>query len=177
MKLRGDGQSDGADYPPVESRMGGPSALHVDEERGRTPALLHLPLALLGHFAGFLTVLAPDREGKRTQSALADLFAALEAIAVGALLEPSQRFVDLAQRLGLHLDERELDLVLDVRLGALGGVEHTLNAAARALSADVTHPLLHLTHHLAAAILEDLLQLRVPVWIHLFFVGGLISTH
>src|SRR5213078_2495400 len=88
------------------------------------------------------------------------------AVAVGALFEPPQRFVDLVQRLRLHLDQREFDLVLNIQLRALGRVEHALDGAARALRAHVAHPALDLTHDFAAALLEDALQLVVPNRVH-----------
>src|SRR5262245_21643353 len=65
------------------------SALHVDEQRCRTPALRHQAVALELHLASLLAVLAANREGQRPQSLLVDLVAALEAVAVGALFEPA----------------------------------------------------------------------------------------
>ena len=41
-----------------------------------------------------------------------------------------ERVVDLVERLGLHLDERELDVFLDVGFGALDRVEHFVQLAA-----------------------------------------------
>src|SRR3954469_15349785 len=129
------------------------SALHVDEQRGRASALRHQAVALLLDLARLFAVLAADRERQRPQALLADLFPALEAVPVGALFEPAKRLLDLVQRLGLHLDERELDLVLNIELGGFSRVEHTLDAAARALRAHIAHAPLHLTHHLATALL------------------------
>src|SRR5262249_34287251 len=90
----------------------------------------------------------------------------LEAVPVGPLLEAPQGFVDTVQRLGLHLDERELDLVLDVGFGAFGRVENALNGAPGALRADVAHPTLDLAHDLAAALLEHSLQFVVSPLVH-----------
>ena len=71
----------------------------------------------------FFTIPATYRERKRPQARFGNLFAALEAIAVAAVLETTQRRVDLVQRLRLHLDERELDVFLDVDLGAFALIQ------------------------------------------------------
>jgi hypothetical protein len=55
-------------------------------------------------------VLAPNREGQRTQAPLRNLLAALETISVGALIQPRQRLIDLVESFRLHLNERELDI-------------------------------------------------------------------
>jgi hypothetical protein len=89
---------------------------HVEEESRRPTALRHDALALLGRFPRLFAVLAANRERQRPQARLGDLVAALEAIAVGALVEAAQSRIDLVERLGLHLDERELDVLLDVDL-------------------------------------------------------------
>ena len=67
------------------------SALDVKEERRRAPALRHHALALLRGLAGFLTILAADRERQSAQPALGDLLAALEAIAERSVVEAMQR--------------------------------------------------------------------------------------
>jgi hypothetical protein len=59
----------------------------------------------------------------RAETRFRNLVTTLEAVAVGAVFQRSQSRVDLRQRLGLHLDERELDILLDVDLGALALVE------------------------------------------------------
>src|SRR5262245_27650755 len=82
-------------------------ALELVEPAGH-PAPRRNALALLGVLARLLAVLAADRERQGPQALLGDLLAALEAVAVGPVLEPRERLVDLVQRLGLHLDEREL---------------------------------------------------------------------
>src|SRR3954469_8984938 len=100
------------DYPVKLTRCG--SALHVEEERGGAAPRRHQALALLRHFARFLAVLAPHREGQRPEAALRDFLAALEAISVGRLFQAPQRFLDFVERFSLHLDEGEFDLFLDV---------------------------------------------------------------
>src|SRR4029079_9166140 len=144
------------------------SSLHVDKEGRRTAPLSHQAVALLLDLARLLAVLAAHRERQRAQALLADFLAALEAVAVGALFQAAQRLVDLVERLGLHLDERELDLVLDVQLGRFRGVEHALDGTAGAFRAHAAHPPLHLAVDLAAAFLEDALQFVVPIGVHVF---------
>src|SRR5438034_3423999 len=136
--------------------------LHVEEERRGAAALRQLALALFGDLPGLFTVLAAHGEGERAQPLLGDLFAAVEAVAVVALLEPPQRVVDLVERLRLHLDERELDVLLNVGLGALHGVEHFVELAAPgALSSHVAHFALNLGLNLALALLEHPLELAI----------------
>src|SRR5438034_6299186 len=104
-----------------------PGSLHIEEERRRPAALRQQPLPLLGVLLGLLAVLAPDGEGEGPEALLGDFLAAVEAVAVVALLEPRECVVDLVQRLRLHLDQRKLDVLLDVGLGALDrrSEEHT----------------------------------------------------
>jgi len=64
-----------------------------------------------------------EREWQRPQPPLRDLAAALGAVAVLAGLEPHQRFPDPLERLTLHLDQGDLDVLLDLRLSVLGVVE------------------------------------------------------
>jgi hypothetical protein len=76
------------------------------------------------------------------------------------------------ERLGLHLDQRELDVVLDVGLGRLGGVQHPW-LSPKALTAR-TSRMLDLAEDLPfAAFLEDTLQLRVP---HVAFTFCIVDS-
>src|SRR5712691_1622779 len=139
-----------------------PGYLHVEEERCGAAALRHLALALFGDLPGLLAVLAAHREGQRAQPLLSDLFAAVEAVAVVALLEPRERVVDLVERLRLHLDEREFDVLLNVGLGALDRVEHFVELAApSALSPHVPHFALVLGLNLPPTLLEHLLEVAI----------------
>src|SRR6185436_13441988 len=104
-------------------------------------------------------LLATHREGQRTQACFRDFLAALEAIAVAAVLEAAQRCIDLVQGFRLHLDERELDILLDVDLGALALVEHV--ALFAALGSHVANATLHFGHEFAATVLEHLAKLVV----------------
>ena len=92
-------------------------SLQVVEEAGRSAALRQRALALRRDFARLFAVLAADRERQRPQARLGDFVAALEAQAVTAVFEPCERLVDLVERFRLHLDERQLDVFLDVDLG------------------------------------------------------------
>src|SRR5688572_5971246 len=150
--------------------------LHVEEEGGRAAALRHRALALLCHLARFLAVLAAHRERQRAQPTLGNLLAALEAVAERTFLEPAERLLDLGQRLSLHLDEREFDVILDVRLGCLGSVEHAARRAVGPFAAHVTDLLVNLAHDLAAALFENPPQFRVAIAVHLS-PGGLINAH
>src|SRR4051794_10461369 len=82
----------------------GTPMLHVEEERARSPACLQLTFPLFGVLPRFFAVLAADRERQRPQSFLRNLLTAVEAVAVGALLEANECVVDLVQRFGLHLN-------------------------------------------------------------------------
>src|SRR5688572_19070785 len=100
-------------------------SLHVDEQRRCAAALSDGALPLLRSFASFFAILAADRERQRAEPALGDLFPALEAVPEGALFQPAQRFLNLVERFRFHLDERELDLVLNIRFGTFRSEEHT----------------------------------------------------
>ena len=71
---------------------------HVEEQRARAALAREHPLALLGGFTRLFTILAPNREWQRAQARVGDFLAALEAIAVGSLVQPPKRFVDLVER-------------------------------------------------------------------------------
>src|SRR5687768_15867673 len=143
-----------------------PSALHVEEKGGRTAAL-DQTLALLRDLASLLAVLAADRERQRAKAALRDFLAALEAVTEGALFEAAKRFLDLREGLRFHLNQRELDVVLNIRFGRLSRVEHPVSRAVGALAADVPNLVLHRTHDLAAALFQNPPQFRVPFPLHL----------
>ena len=117
-------------------------------------------LTLLGRLTSFFAILATHREGKGSQAPFGDLVAALETVAVGVFVEPSQCHVDLVQRFRFHLDQRELDLFLDVDLGALALVEHL--ALLGDVGPRVANLALNFVHQLAAAVLEHLPQFVIP---------------
>src|SRR5438105_5574278 len=92
----------------------GPRLLHVEEERGGTATGGKLALPLLGDLLCLFAILAAHRKRQRAQAFLGDFLAALEAVAVIALLEPRERVDDLVQGLRLHLNECQLDIFLDI---------------------------------------------------------------
>src|SRR5207237_5996925 len=100
-----------------------PWLLQIEEERCRSAPGVQLTLTLLDGFLGLFAVLTADGERQRPQALLGDFVAALEAIAVGALLQAGQRIVDFAERFRLHLNERALDVFLNIGFGAFDGVE------------------------------------------------------
>src|SRR5712671_2425821 len=129
--------------------------LHVQEQRTRAAPGVELTLALLGGFARLFAVLAANGEGERPQTLLGDFLATVEAVAVAALFETDQRVVDLVQRLGLHLDEREFQFFLDVGFRALDRVEHFVQLAAPGtLFAHAAHLTLYFSLQLPTPIVE-----------------------
>src|SRR5437588_8799088 len=76
--------------PPAEPHHWVAGRSHIHEQTGCAAAGGELTLAPLGDFASLLAVLAADREGQRAQTLLGDFLAALEAVAVGVLLEADE---------------------------------------------------------------------------------------
>src|SRR5438105_12327518 len=162
--------------PPAEPRHWDAGCLHVEEQRGRAAARGHLALALLGVLLRFLAVLAADRERQRAETLLRNLLAAVVTIPVVALLEAGERVVDLVQRLGLHLHERELEILLDVGLGALDRVEHLIQLASPgALFAHAAHFALDLGLDLATPFGQHLFELAITRPRHLGVCARLLD--
>src|SRR5258708_5242685 len=147
--------------PPAEPHRT-PGSLHIEKERRRRTPRSHVALALLGKLLGLLAVLAANCERKSPQPLFGNFIATLEAVAVAALFEPLQRVVDLVERFRLHLDERELDVFLDVVLRALAGVEHFGELVDFTRCANVAHLALNLGLQLPPASFEHLLELVIP---------------
>src|SRR5262249_15023933 len=144
FQLLGLPEAEGMGLRRRRSPRPGRRILHVEEEGRRAATGVLLALPLLRDLTLLLAVLAADGEGKRAQRVSGNLFAALVAVAVIALLEAGERIVHLVERLGLHLDERELELFLDVGLGAFDGIEHLVHLAAPgALFTHAAHLALH----------------------------------
>jgi len=89
--------------------------------RTATPSLRHA-LTPIGRLTSFFTIPAPHCERKCAEARFGDLVAALEALTVGAIIETAERQVDLVQCFRFQLEQRELDLILDVDLGAFAFV-------------------------------------------------------
>jgi DnaK suppressor protein len=96
-----------------------------------------------------------------SEKRLRDLVAALEAVPVGSLFEARERFVDFVQRFRLHLDERELDIFLDIDFRRFTRVED-LMVLIGTLGANVTDLALNFVHDLALALDEHPLQIVIP---------------
>src|SRR5262245_45714837 len=92
---------------------------HVEEERRAVALLRHRLLALGSHLARFFAFLAAHRERQSPETLLRDFSTAVGTVSVGTFLETSQRVVDLRERFGLHLDQRKLDIFLNIGFGAL----------------------------------------------------------
>src|SRR5476651_2364889 len=134
--------------------------LYVHEERARAAPGIELTLTLLGGLARLLAVLAPDRERQRAKALFGDLLATVETVAVVPLLEADQGVVHLVQRLGLHLNEGELQVFLDVGFRALDCVEHFVQLAAPGtFFAHAAHLALDFSLQLAAPIVKHRLQI------------------
>src|SRR6195256_5615377 len=119
----------GVGLPPRRSPESlGTPVLHVEEEGARSAAR-QLTLALLRVLPRLLAILATNREWQRAETLFGDLLAAVEAVAVVALLQTRQRVGDLVERFGFHLYQGELDIFLDVGLGALDRVQHFVELA------------------------------------------------
>ena len=73
-------------------------------------------LTLLGRLTSFFAIPATHGEWKGPEAMPGDLRAALDTVPVVPSLESPQCRVDLVERLGLHLDQRKSDRVLDVDL-------------------------------------------------------------
>src|SRR5262245_49639861 len=147
--------------PPAEPPWDA-EVLHIEEQRRGAAPGVGLALATLDVLAPLLAVLAADRERKSAQTLLGDFLAAFKAVAVVALLEASDRVVDLVERLRLHLDEREFQIFLNIRLGALNRVEHLVQLPApSAFLADAANLALDLRVKLPTPTVEHLLEFGV----------------
>src|SRR5688572_22100702 len=111
--------------------------VHIEKEPAR--AARRLTLAQLSHLAGLLAILATDRKWQGPQATLRNLVAAFETIAESALFEAGQGLANLGERLRLHLNQGEFDVVLDVRFRGLGRVKHTLGLTGGSFGPNVAH--------------------------------------
>ena len=115
-------------------------------------------LAVVGHFTNVFTVSASHRERKRSQACFGDLASALGTVAVAPFVDSTQRGVNLVERLRLHLNQREFDVVLSIDLGALCCVEHI--TVRDTVAAHVTNLVLHVVHEFRASTFEN--RVEVP---------------
>src|SRR5215831_4957815 len=152
-------------------------SLHIEEERAGPATGRYLTLALFRVLLGLLAVLAADGKGKCLQTLLCDFLAALEAVAVSALLQSRQRVVDPAERLRLHLDERQLDVFLNIGLRALTRIEDFRKLRDLASGPDVAHLVLNLRLKLAPTAQQHLLELVIAAVTGRCGCGGLSVFH
>jgi hypothetical protein len=83
---------------------------------------------------GLFAVLAADRERAAPAGASRRFPRRSRSSCRSRPARAAQRVVDLVERLGLHLDEREFQFLLDVGLGALDRVEDLVQFSAPAAS-------------------------------------------
>jgi hypothetical protein len=117
-----------------------------------------LPMATLSRLGRLFARLATHRERQRAESSLRDLALAFDTGPVLASVEPAQCLVDAAQRLGLHLEQGDVDVALDIRVGHFEVITHVREA----IGAPVADAILDLIVQRAPAVAQDLRQDRVP---------------
>jgi len=114
---------------------------------------------LLGHLPSLFALLTPNGERQCAKPLLTNLLTALETVAEVALIEASERVIDLVERLRLHLNESQLDVFLDVGLGTLDIVQHVVQfAAPRPLGSHMAHLALDFGVNLTPPVIEHLLE-------------------
>src|ERR1700730_15197885 len=99
---------------------------------------------------------ATNGKGQRPEPLFRDLDVAHQTVSILARLDPADGLVEAAERFGLALEEREVDVLLGSRLGDLADITHL----GRSASAAVAHAALHLQVYLAATVFQQPPQLR-----------------
>src|SRR6185295_3426649 len=92
---------------------------HVRKEGRAAAALSGASRLSVFLFASFFTRLAPGGKRQRAQSRFRNRRRAFNARPVRARLEPDERGVDARHRFRSHLEQREIDVALTVRVGAV----------------------------------------------------------
>jgi hypothetical protein len=105
-----------------------------------------------------LARLAAKRERQRSKPAFGDWPLALHTASVLARLEARERGVDASEDFYFHLQQREIDICLDVGVGILELVID-FPQPGRSTAAEAT---LHLALHLAPAVAKYLPQVCIP---------------
>jgi len=122
--------------------------------------------SLLGasrHLALFLAARAPKRERERGETLPRYLLAALETVAVGALIQADQRVLDLLQRLASQLEQGEIEVFLHERVRHLSLVADFIERPAAVAGAHLPHGVPDLVEDLASPIFEQIAQLCVSL--------------
>ena len=91
-------------------------------------------------------------KGQRSKSSFANLAVARKAGAVPARPEPDERFADPGQSLRSHLEQRELDFVLDVGVRRVDLIAYVVAL----IDSPSTDPILHLVLQFTLAFGEHL---------------------
>jgi hypothetical protein len=110
--------------------------------------------AVLGDLALFLAALAAYREWQRPQSSFRNLSSAPKARAVLAGLEADESLVDPGQGLRPHLEQRELDVSLDVGIRRVDVIADV----AVWIDSHIANSILDVVLQLTPAFEQDLLQ-------------------
>jgi hypothetical protein len=148
---------------PASAHLG-PSASAADVRELAGQARLRdarFALRFLSVLEPLLAVAASLRERQGLEPVLGDECCAILADAVGALGQPPDRLVDLGEGARLHLHQREVDLLDEVRHHLLFGVLDLARLRGKGL-ADAAQLLLDLAAPVLQHRLEDLVTLAVP---------------
>jgi hypothetical protein len=95
-------------------------------------------------FAFRFTMVTADRERQRAQPDLRDVAATLSAAAVMASVQACEGLIDSSHRGGPHLEQGELQIILDVGVGAVERVTDVSGAGSPALADAEVHLVLPL---------------------------------
>src|SRR5678815_6073600 len=114
-----------------------------------------LGAVLLRKLTLFFAPLAAHRKGQRSEPSFRNLASAGKAGAVLAGLEPDQRFADPRQGLCSHLDQRNLDVTMDVRIRLVDVIADLMAL----IGSPSTDAILHVVQQLTPAFDQDLPQI------------------
>jgi len=113
-----------------------------------------MPVVVLSDLTSFFAPLAAHSEWQRSKSSFANLAVARKAGAVPARPEPDERFADPGQSLRSHLEQRELDVLLDVAVRRVDVIAYVVTL----IDARSTDPILHVVVQFTPAFDEHLSQ-------------------
>jgi hypothetical protein len=127
----------------------------------------------------FLTRATPLREGKGRQALLRDLSAALGTMSVRAAGKPGQCVLDVDERFGLHFEQRDVDVLLQIDVRRLGGIQYSRHfSVVPAILADVAALRIEIGLKFVTSSFEHLFQLCAACLAHVLssFVWAKVST-
>jgi hypothetical protein len=135
------------------------STRSVKETEGPSPFLREIAGLPLTGLPLILARATSQREGKGPQAMLQDLDTAFGTLPVGAVSKPRERVIHVTERFGLHFEQRDADLLLQVDIGRLGGVQSCRHISViAAVLADIAELDPEIALKLAASRLEHLPQ-------------------